>query len=341
MIATPRLSLAPWGESLGELVEVSVAAEKAGATTAWTAEMHRSATVPLAAIAAATSTVKIGTAIMLAFVRSPMTLALEALDLDELSDGRLVLGLGSGVRRLNEDWHGVTWDRPILHMREVVRDVREFAAGAHTGAAIDLAGERAPMRLVGYEIPWPPRRERFPIYIAAVGPRMTRLAGEIGDGWIGFELGSPGYLRERILPGLREGLEESGRSLNQFEIVASACCVPHEDPVQAKRWAAGLVAFYATVKTYESFFEFHGFLDEVRAVREAFRSRDHAAMVAAVPDAMVDALMFADTPERIRERLDAYTGLVDEIKLSPPTHFVDADVTRAAQANIIKLLESS
>jgi probable F420-dependent oxidoreductase len=337
--AGPRLSFAPWGESLDELVAATVAAERAGAASVWAAELHRSATVPMAAIAEATSTTRVGAAVMLAFVRSPMTIALEALDLDELAGGRLVLGLATGVQRLNEDWHGVKWDRPIGHLREVVRDVREFAARAHLGVEIDVPGERAPMKLSGYQIPWAPYRERFPIFIGAVGPQMLRAAGEIGDGWLGHELGSPALLKERILPALDEGLKRSGRSRDQFEVVASICCVPHDDPAQAKRWGAGLIAFYATVKTYEAMFDFHGFLDEARAVRAAFRTGDHRAMLDAVPDTMVDAFMLADTPDRIHDALGAYAGLADEIKLSPPAHFVDAEVSRLAQANIIKLLE--
>lgn len=339
MSAAPRLSFAPWGESLDELVAASIAAEAAGATTVWIPELHRSATVPLAAIAQATSSARVGAAIMLAFVRSPMTIALEALDLDELAGGRLVLGLATGTQRLNEDWHGVRWERPVAHLREVVRDVREFAATAHLGVEIDMPGQRAPMKLTGYQIPWAPRRERFPIFIGAVGPQMVRAAGEFGDGWLGHELGSPALLRDGILPGLDEGLKRSGRSRDQFEVVTSVCCMPYEDPAQAKRWGAGLIAFYATVKTYEALFDFHGFLDEARAVRAAFRDGDHCAMLDAVPDAMVDAFMLADTPDRIRDALAAYTGLADEIKLSPPAHFIDEEVTRLAQANIIKLLE--
>ncbi len=146
-------------------------------------------------------------------------------------------------------------------------------------------------------------------------------------------------LRDGILPGLNEGLKRSGRSRDQFEVVASVCCMPYEDPAQAKRWGAGLIAFYATVKTYEALFDSHGFLDEARAVRAAFRAGDHRAMLDAVPDSMVDAFMLADTPDRIRHALAAYRGLADEIKLSPPAHFIDEEVTRLAQSNIIKLLE--
>jgi len=335
--ARARLAIAPWGESLDELAGVAARAEQAGLDSVWLPELHRSASVSLAAVIAGTRTIRAGTAIMWSFVRSPMVVALEALDLDELSDGRLVLGLGSGVKRLNEQWHGVPWERPVARLREVVRAVRHFIAHAHEGRPMELEGELATMRIRGYERPFAPRRAVIPIHLAAVGPQMTALAGEVADGWLGHELGSPAYLRERILPGLHRGLERAGRERGELEVVASACCVPHEDGAQARRWAAGLVAFYATVRTYEPLFEFHGFLDEAREVQRRFAAGEPERMAAAVPDAMVDALTCAGRPEEVRARLADYDGLADCVKASPPTHFVAPEVTRHVQEGILEL----
>jgi probable F420-dependent oxidoreductase len=333
----PRLSVGPWGETLAELADASRRAEAAGADALWVAELHRSATVALSAVAQATSTATVGTAIMWAFVRSPMMTALEALDLDELSGGRLVLGLGSGVRRLNEDWHHVSWEKPVAQLREVVRDVRHIVAHAHEDQPIVLDGDYEPIRIRGYQRPFgPPVRTRIPVYLAAMGPAMTRLAGEIGDGWIAHELGSPEYLRQVTLPGIAAGLERAGRSRADIDVVTSACCVPHRDPRQAKRWAAGLVAFYASVRTYEPLFDFHGFLSEARAVQRAFQDGDRAAMIDLVPDRMVDALTLAGTPDQVCERIAEYRGLVDAVKLTPPTHYVASEVTRLA--NIITMI---
>lgn len=331
------LGVAPWGETLAELVDAGRHAEAAGATTVWVPEMHRSASIALAAMAQTTSSARVGSAIMLAFVRSPMTIALEALDLDELSGGRLVLGLGSGVQRLNEDWHGVHWERPVRHLGEVVRNVRAFVSGAHRGEPIDLEG-LAPMRIRGYEIPGEPVRTAIPIHLAAVGPQMTRLAGRVSDGWIAHELGSPAYLRQVVFPALEAGLRAGGRDRSSLEIVVSACCVVDDDEAQARRWAAGPIAFYASVHSYEPFFAFHGFAAEVAAVREHFRAGDFKGMVECVPDAMVDALTFAGSAERVRERLRVYDGLADSLKLSPPMHLVPAVVTRHTQANLIGML---
>jgi alkanesulfonate monooxygenase SsuD/methylene tetrahydromethanopterin reductase-like flavin-dependent oxidoreductase (luciferase family) len=197
------------------------------------------------------------------------------------------------------------------------------------------------MHIRGYQRPVRPRRSTIPIYVASVGPHMTRLAGEVADGWIAHELGSPDYLRARILPSLTEGIEGAGRRREDVAVVASACCVPHPDGARARRWAAGLVAFYATVRTYEPFFEWHGFLDEARAVQAAFRAGDHEGMVAAVPEAMVARLTIAGTVDEVRAGLARYEGLADRIKLSPPTHFVPADVTAEVQDAIIDLVAAT
>jgi probable F420-dependent oxidoreductase len=335
---TVRLSYAPWGETIGEVVDASLAAEGAGFDHVWISELHRSAFVPAAAVAAATRTIGVGTAIALAFVRSPMITALTALDLDDLSGGRFTLGLGSGVKRLNEDWHNARFGRPALHLRETIAIVRRLAAEAHLGKPIEIEGESERVRIRGFQRPFPPVRKRIPIFVAGVGDVMTRMAGEVGDGWLGHELSSPRYLAERIVPNLEEGLGRAGRKREELAVVTSACCVIDADGRQARRWAAGLVAFYATVRTYEPFFAFHGFDAEAREIRERFRAGDERGMAEECPDNMVDALALAGTPDEVRARLAAYEGIADGVKLSPPTHMVPPEVTRACQAAIIEHL---
>jgi probable F420-dependent oxidoreductase len=336
-----KLSYAPWGETIGEVIAAGVAAENAGFSDLWISELHRSAFVPAAAVASATDTIGVGTAIALAFARSPMLTALSALDLDDLSGGRFTLGLGSGVKRLNEDWHNSPFGRAVPHLRETVAIIRRLVAEAHLGKPIDIDGEQEHVRIRGFERPFPPVRERIPIYIAAVADLMTRLAGEIGDGWLGHELGSPRYLSERLVPNITAGLERAGRERSSIAVIASACCVIDGDARQAKRWAAGLVSFYATVRTYEPFFAFHGFEREAREIQERFRAGDTAGMIDATPDEMVDALSLAGSRDEVRKRLEEYEGIADGVKLSPPTHLVPPEVTRASQAAILEHLAPS
>ncbi|MGH9109622.1 MAG: LLM class flavin-dependent oxidoreductase [Acidimicrobiales bacterium] len=333
-----HFSYCPWGATIEEFVAASAAAEAAGYERVWANELHRSPFVQLAPTATATTTVGIGTAVALAFVRSPLTTALAALDLDELSGGRFVLGLGSGVARLNEDWHHVPFGKPVPHLRETVTLVRKFVAGAHLGERIVFDGDYESADLRGFERPFPPVRDRIPIYLAAVGPALTALAGEVGDGWIAHELCSPHYVGSVALPKLETGLRRARRHRGDLQVVASACCVVDDDRAAAKRAGAQLVAFYASVKTYEAFFELHGFGAQAAEIREHFRRGDAAAMADSCPADMVDAFLFAGTADDVRAALTAYEGIADEVKLSPPTHVVPEAVTRSSQQALLELL---
>lgn len=334
-----RITYGPWGRSLAELAAAASAAERGGAQVVWAPELHRSATVSVAAMASATERAAVGTAIMLAFTRSPMTIALEAMDLDELSGGRFILGLGTGVQRLNELWHNARWGKPAAHLREVVRDVRAFWAAAARGEDVDLDGSYEPMHIKGYRRPFDQERVEIPIYLASMGPVMTRLVGEIGDGWISHELISPGFLRERIMPGLREGIAGSARNPNEFDVVVSAVCAVDQDRGVARRCAAGTVGFYASVRTYADFFDFHGFAEEQAHIIERFRSiGDAEGLADVVPGPMIDELTVSGTPEDLVAGLQRYEGLATSIKLTPPTHGVDEAQTRECQNWIIKAI---
>jgi probable F420-dependent oxidoreductase len=336
---TLKITYGPWGETMDEMVDAARAAESAGAEVLWVPELHRSATISAAAIAAATDHATVGTAIALAFTRSPMVTALEAMDLDEMTQGRFILGLGSGVQRLNELWHNARWGKPVGHMRETVRNIRAFIATAATGETIDLPGEYEPMLIKGYERPFYQARTSIPIYLGAMGPAMTKLVGEIGDGWISHELCSPRYLEELLIPWLNEGMDKAERSHDSVDIVVSALCAVDSDGARARRWAAGTVGFYASVKTYEDFFAFHDLSDEQAKVIEAFRGGVGADYLGDhVPDHMVDALTLAGTPDEAMERISAYDGVATTIKITPPTHGLSAADTRSSQQQILRMI---
>jgi probable F420-dependent oxidoreductase len=330
-----RLGIDLWAEDLPELAGLAREAESAGFTSLWASELERSAFVPAAVLAASTTRARLGTAIALAFTRSALTLSLEALDLDELSRGRFVLGLGTGVRRLNESWHGQPLDHPVGRLRERVALVRRIIAAAPSGAPVLADGGFERVEIRGWRRVVRRAPAAVPIYLGGVGPQMVSLAGEIGDGWIGHELGSPEYLEQVVRPALRTGLERSGRSFEDFCVVASACCVVDEDATRALRDAAALVAFYATVKTYREFFAFHGFEREAEEIGRRFRAGDEAGMVAACPDEMAAAVTVVGTPEEVRRRLLAYGSVADEVKLRVPAHFLEPSRIRSRQAALL------
>jgi probable F420-dependent oxidoreductase len=336
-----RITFAPWGETLAELADAARRAEQAGAEIVWVPELHRSAAVSAAALAQATTTAKVGTAIQLAFTRSPMITALEALDLDELAEGRFILGLGTGVQRLNESWHNARWGKPVGHMREVVRNVRHFVANAHKGEEMTLEGEFEPMSIRGYERPHEAVRTEIPIYLAAMGPAMTRLAGRIGDGWISHELCSPSYLSERILPEINAGLEQAGRQRSEIDLVVSACCSVDSDPQVAFDRVKAHVGFYASVRTYADFFEFHGLGEAQQAVIDAFRAGTGADYLGdVVTPEMTDAITLNGDRDRVIEQIGAFEGIADAVKLSAPTHGLAAAEIRKGQDEVIGLIHA-
>ena len=336
---TPRITYGPWGETMAEVQQAARDAERAGAEIVWFPEMHRSATVVAAAAAAATSTVGIGTAIALGFTRSPMVTALEALDIDEIAGGRFHLGVGSGVQRLNEDWHNARWGKPVAHLRETIEIVRHVVAHAADGKDMIVEGEWESLKVRGFQRPFRQVRTEIPVYVAGMGPAMTRLAGAVGDGFISHELCSPRYLADRLVPNLEAGAARGGRDLSSLDITVSACCSIDEDSATAKRAAAGLVGFYASVRTYADFFAFHDLADDQQKVVDAFRSGTPAdALGSFVSDEAVDRLTVAGTADEVRARLAQFDGIADSIKLSPPTHGLPPEQTRAAQARIIEMI---
>lgn len=346
---TLRLDYQPWGETLAELADAARRAEAAGAGVVWAPELHRSAPVTAAALAGATSTAQggagrigVGTGIALAFARSPMLTALTALDLDELSGGRFRLGLGTGVRKLNADWHGAAFDPPVKRLRETVTVIRAVIAGAHLGEPITV--EVGPDTGVGVDVrgwrrPYPPARPTIPIYLAGVGPAMTALAGEIGDGWISHELCPPDQLRDTVLPAIGKGLRRAGRDRAGLDVVVSACCSVDTDETAAISRASQVVGFYASVKSYAELFAAAGFAAEHQRVVDELRAgRAADALGGLVPPAMARAFTLAGTPNQVAEGLRRFEGTADAVKMSPPTYGLPTAEIRAAQDRILSLI---
>jgi alkanesulfonate monooxygenase SsuD/methylene tetrahydromethanopterin reductase-like flavin-dependent oxidoreductase (luciferase family) len=346
-----RLDVQPWGETMAELVTAARSAEAAGAGVVWAPELHRNAFTTAAALAGGTgdsqNRIGIGTGIALAFARSPLLTALAAADLDELSEGRFRLGLGTGVARLNQDWHGAEFERPLPRLRDTVAIIRAVLAG---GDPILHKGVRS-IRVRGWRRPFPPARAHLPIYLAGVGPAMVALAGEVADGWIAHELCPPSDLRDRIRPALSSGRARAASPsvpspgspglAGAFDVVAAACCSVDPDPAVARRRAANVVGFYASVRSYAATFEAAGFGDACASAAGALRAgRPADSLGDLIPDAMVDAYTIAGTPSYCRGKIAAYEGLADAIKLSPPSYGLPADEVRTAQNRLLDLVGS-
>ena len=324
-MARPSLVTSTGGPA--ELAEAARLAEQAGFESVWATEFYdRSATVALAAMAQATSTIELGSAIAYAFGRTPVVLAAEARDLDELSAGRITLGLGTGTRRMQQDWHGLDGEHPASRMEELVPLVRRLWR-LHEGP-VQHEGRFYRMNVQTTAPPRPPLREAIPIFMAGVNARMIEAAGAVGDGLVGHPLFTPEYVEQVARPALARGAERGGRDAAP-PIAGYITTAVSDDRHAARRNAAAIIAFNSTVKTYRAVHRVSGFEAEAETVRDAWSRGDFAGMTAAVTDEMIDAIALAGTPDEVRERFETrWAGVYERALLWPPA-FTGMDGVRA------------
>ena len=326
--------------SIEELKDLAVAAEKANFHSVWATELYRTPFQQLAAVAPVTSRIKLGTAVALAFVRSPLVTSITSLDLDEISSGRLILGLGTGAKRTNEDFHGVFYgDRPVARIRECVGLIREILSGAHTGNDIVFEGQFYRVNTRGYKRAFEPVRKDIPVFVAGIGSNMVGAAGEIADGYVGHVVCSLEYIKKVVSPSLEQRLEKRGKNGDFTKCSIITCAVSH-DWERAREAARATIAFYATVKAYDPPFRLHGFTDEVKGIRYAFRRKDVRAMIKGVSDEMIDAFAVVGDAEHCRERVEEYRKYIDLPVLSAPHYFLDFREVREYQERLIEAFAS-
>lgn len=286
--------------------------EDAGFESVWVAETSRSAFVQAAVVAGATSRLMVGTNIALAFPRSPTLTAMAARDLAELSAGRYILGLGSQVKRVNEQRFGVPFAHPAPKMAEAVSVIREVLA-TYDGEAIEHRGPHYTVTMPPFPGAGPPPGP-LPIYVAAVNVRMAEVAGACADGVLGHPLTSPEYLRDVLRPAVAQGAESAGRRPEEIAISTGLILQVSEDRDLSRREAALQIGFYATTRTYRPVLERHGFGDLVEPLRRAFASQDWSTLTeTALP--MVDTFALAGPADECRERLQAFDGVADRVIL--------------------------
>ena len=313
-----RLSISLVMDPISELLECAQLAEQAGFDTAWTIDWNsKNAFVRLAAAATVTRRIKLATGITYAFARSPLLTAAAAQDIDELSGGRMVLGLGTGTKRMNEDWYGVPFEKPAAKMREVVQIVKRAFASQRANR-FQFDGEFYHLDIAPYHRGVPVRSD-IPVYVAGVNPLMIGVAGEVADGLVGHPLYSRRYLAEVVRPALQRGIERAGRTADQVDLASYIITSISQDAELARREAKNQIAFYSTVRTYDRILDLHQWEKEKQGIRAAFRTVDIPAMAGAVSEEMVDQIAVAGTPDQCREQLAQYEGLVDQAILYAPT----------------------
>ena len=289
-----------------DAVALAVEAERAGFDSVWTTEFSwRSATVPMAAIAAVTDRVTIGSAIAYALGRSPAVLAAEARDIDELSDGRLILGLGSAQPSRIRDWLSIEPTDVTGRVAEVVEAVRALW---HIGPEpVQYRGRHYRVKVGATPGAYPSRSARLPVLLAAVNRRMVHVAGAVADGLIAHPIVDGSALTELVRPQLEAAAASADRAQPPM-VAAMLIAVVNDDEEVARRDAAAQIAFYAQHATYAPLMSHYGFERAAAGIRAA-AADDWAAAVSAVTDTMVDRLAVAGPAQlvrsRVAERLDA------------------------------------
>lgn len=287
--------------------------EAAGIEGVWVPQIFGLPQVTLAAAAAVTSRIKLGSGITLAFTRSPLETACSVIDLDHISDGRAVLGLGSSAQSQIEGSFGMPYGKPLAHMREVVEQVRAVIAKGHTGELQTLKGEYATLDLSHFRLTGPARRSSVPIYLPAIFEKACEQAGEIADGLLGHPLWTTQWIQEKVGPHLGAGLKKANRERSGFDLNLMIFTVINDDRDAAIADARANVAFYTQSPQYLRYFEGIGFGKEAKAIQEAFAKQDFAAMAQACPDEMVSAITVLGSAEDVKTQVIERAAFADSI----------------------------
>ncbi|MBI4464962.1 MAG: LLM class flavin-dependent oxidoreductase [Acidobacteria bacterium] len=280
------------------IVELAPLMEEAGFGAFWKGESNTTdPMVLLCGMATRTRTLQLGTAIYHIYGRSPVALGIQAATLQDLSGGRHLLGLGVANQTVAA-WHGGDFDRPLRRIREYLEIVRKTAAGER----VEYDGEiyRTGRR---FQLCWKPSRPIFPIFLAALGPQMSRLAGRIADG-VFLNFATPAKIREAVAS-VRSAAAEAGRDPKQVEIVTKVRVALNPDRALARARLRQVLAFYSTAAHYTDFLKSSGFEEEITAIQQAFRQGGVRAAREQVTDTYMDKLpaIAATTLEEVRERL--------------------------------------
>jgi F420-dependent oxidoreductase-like protein len=304
-----------WGLGLTrqDQLEIVLEAERLGYDSVWAAEAYGSdAATILGWIAGQTSRIRIGSAIFQMPGRSPAMTAMTAATLDQLSDGRMILGIGSSGPQVAEGWHGQRFGKQIQRTREYVAVVRKALARERLvfeGETLQLPLPDGPGKALKLTIA--PVQDRIPIYLAAIGPNNTRLAGEIADGWIPT-LFSPEHVAE-FRPLLEEGAAAGGRSLPEdFDIAPTVNVFVTDDLAAARDAMRPFLALYVggmgsrERNFYNQLVQRYGFEDEARTVQDLYLEGRRDEAMAALPDELIDLVSLCGPADRVRDRLEVF-----------------------------------
>ncbi len=277
-------------------------AEELGYETVWVGESWgRDAFSLITYMAAATERIQFGTGIVNVFSRSPALIAQTAATVDELSGGRLLLGLGTSGVNVIEHWHGLRYERPVTRMREYIEIVQLILRGQrlnYDGAIFHMQR--------GFPLPFKPLRPQIPTYLATLAGRSLEITGELADGWLPIYFWPERF--DQLTAPIRAGAEKAGRSFSEITISPYILTAVSSDGDEARNLMRAHIAYYVGGMGvyYYQLVANYGFVEEAERIRTAWAERDRRRAAGCVTDAMVDALTISGTPVHCRQRMAEY-----------------------------------
>lgn len=333
-----KLDLAVRDPELNRVREAAAEAERLGYDGLWTQETQHEAFLPLAVAATATSRIQLGTAIAVAFPRSPMITAQAAWDLQRASKGRFILGLGSQVKAHIVLRFSLPFEAPGPKLREYVLALRAIWQSWQTGGKLDFVGEFYRFSLMTpFFNPGPIEHPQIPVFVAAVNPWMCRMAGEVCDGLHVHPFHSPKYIREVVRPAVEEGIALRTRAgtpaPRDFSYASSAFVIVGDTEQKRSARAEAVrqqIAFYASTRTYLPVLDVHGWAEASKQLHRKSLEQDWTGMAKLVTDEMLAEYAttgtFSDIGKKLRER---YQGVLDRVSLYQPYEVDEKDLALA------------
>ena len=322
-------AMLPPSRSAARTVQAAADAEAAGLEGVFSIQLGSNPWIPAAAVAASTSTLRIGTGIALALARPPFETAVAALDLDHLTDGRFTLGLGTSTRAIHEQHLGVPYDPPVARLAEAVRIIRMVTTGeARRAGRFD--GEFWQLDFTNLALA-KPLRPRLPIWVAALRTPLVRVAGELADGLVGHPSWSVDWAMQQINGPYADALRDAGRARSDVEINLWHVVAPNPDVAESVHDAKRHVALYGSIAQYQPYFAAHGFGAEAARLAAAAAAGERD-LVGLVPDEMARTFVVCGTAGEVAAQLEPLWGVADSLCLQPPP--VPGEARRAYEATI-------
>jgi probable F420-dependent oxidoreductase len=320
-----KLDVGGYAKTVRESVDTVTAAEAAGYDGAWVAETQIDALTALAVAAEHTSRIQLGTGIVVAFARNPMTVAMTANDVQFVSGGRLLLGVGSQIRPHITKRFSMPWSHPAARMREFILAVRAIWSSWANGTPLRFQGDFYTHTLMTpFFDPGPNPFGNPPIFLAGVGELMTEVAGEVADGFLCHGFSTERYVREVTLPALERGRARAGKTMAGFEISGPAFVATGNDEAEIVDAIAAVkqqISFYGSTPAYRRVLELHGWGalgDELNALSKRGSWDEMAGLI---DDEILHTIAVVGTPEQVvPEIVRRYGDIAHRMTLTVPYH---------------------